>query len=244
MTAVDPSGVGGALDDAAALLFVFQPAEEGPPVGEAAGAQAMVDAGAFTDPVPTMAFGMHVGTLPKGVVGYRAGTRFAASCLVKITISGQQTHGAKPWSGVDPMPPAGAIITAVGQLYRQVPAHHTITVSIGHVEDVGRFNIVGHMVTLWGTIRCTLDGDMSVVQDNLRRLAEHHGAAYGCTAAVEYHQYVPAVDNTPEWLDVLLPTIQRVVGAANVVEVAPSLGYADVSVFTRAFGGAYLSQHR
>ena len=82
------------------VLFVFQPAEEGPPVGEVGGAQAMLDAGAFSDPVPTMAFGMHVGPLPKGVVGYRAGNQYAASCLVKITVTGQQVHGSAPWMGI------------------------------------------------------------------------------------------------------------------------------------------------
>ena len=45
------------------------------------------------------------------------------------------------------------------------------------------------------------------------------------------------MNNTPEWLDALL----RVVGDGNVVEIPPSLGYDDVSVFTRAFGGAYLN---
>ena len=87
-------------------MFIFQPAEEGPPVGETGGAQAMLDAGAFSDPAPTMVFGMHVGPLPKGVVGYRIGNQYAASCLVKIVVSGRQVHGSMPWLGVDPMPPA------------------------------------------------------------------------------------------------------------------------------------------
>lgn len=222
-------------------LFVFQPAEEGPPVGEVGGAQAMLDAGALSDPEPTMVFGMHVGPLPRNLVGYRAGNQYAASCLVRITVTGRQVHGSMPWAGLDPLPPAAEIITAVGQLYRQVPAYNAITVSIGHVEDVGRFNIIGEQVTLWGTIRCIDEADMSVVQDHLHRLAEHHAAAYGCTAEVLYDQYVPPVTNTRAWLDALLPTVRRVVGEASVVEIPPALGYDDVSVFTRAFGGAYLN---
>jgi hypothetical protein len=35
-----------------------------------------------------------VGSLPKGVVGYRVGNEYAASCLVKITIEGQQVHAS------------------------------------------------------------------------------------------------------------------------------------------------------
>jgi amidohydrolase len=223
------------------VMFVFQPAEEGPPIGEAGGAQAMLDAGAFADPVPTMVFGMHVGPLPKGVVGYRIGNQYAASCLVRIVITGRQVHGASPWFGVDPMPPAAEIISAAGQLYRQVPATSAVTVSIGHVEDVGRFNIIGERVTLWGTVRCLDQSDMVTMQDNLRRLAEHHAAAYGATAVVDYLQYVPPVTNARAWIDALRPTLERVVGAERLVEVPGTLGYDDVSVFTNAFGGAYLN---
>ena len=200
----------------------------------------MLDAGALSDPEPTMAFGMHVYPLPVGVIGYTAGNLYAASCLVKIVVDGHQVHGSTPWLGIDPMPPAAEIITAVGQVYRQIPANNAITVSIGHVEDVGRFNIIGQTVTLWGTIRCVDETDMSTVQDSLRRLAEHHAAAYGATASVDYLQYVPPVTNTPTWLDAVLPTVRRVVGDDHVVEIPPTMGYDDVSVFTSAFGGAYL----
>lgn len=223
------------------VLFVFQPAEEGAPVDETAGAQAMFDAGALVDPKPTMVFGMHVSPLPKGAVGYRIGNLFAASCLVKIVIKGVQTHGSSPWMGVDPLPAAADIISACGQLYRQVPPYNAITVSIGHIEDVGRFNIIGEAVTLWGTIRCLVDSDMSGVQTNLKRTAEHQAAAYGCTASVEFLQDVPPVTNTREWIDRLLPTLNRVIGKNKVVEIPPTLGYDDVSVFINAFGGAYLS---
>ena len=222
------------------VLFVFQPAEEGPPVDEVAGAQAMLDAGALADPRPTMVFGMHVVPLPIGVVGYHVGNQFAASCLVKIVITGKQVHGSTPWMGIDPMPAAAGIVVTTGQLYRQIAATSAVTVSIGHVEDVGRFNIVGQTVTLWGTIRCLAESDMAVVQANLRRLAEHQAAAFGATAAVEYLQDVPPVTNTQEWIDKILPTVRRVVGDENVVPMTPALGYDDVSVFTRAFGGAYL----
>jgi amidohydrolase len=55
------------------VLFVFQPAEEGPPIDEDGGAQAMEASGALDDPAPTMVFGMHVTPFPKGIVAYRVG---------------------------------------------------------------------------------------------------------------------------------------------------------------------------
>ncbi|CAL9348098.1 M20 metallopeptidase family protein [Streptomyces sp. enrichment culture] len=222
------------------VLFVFQPAEEGPPVGERGGARAMLEAGAFADPAPTMAFGMHVTPYPKGFVGCRVGNQYGASCLVRIVIRGRQVHGSSPWQGVDPMPAAGAVLVGIGQLYRQLDAFHPVTVSIGHVEDVGRFNIIGETVTLWGTIRCAVESDMADVQQRLTLLAENSAAAYGCTADVEHLQDVPAVHNTRQWVEAALPTLRRVVGADRVVETSATLGYDDVSEFVNRYGGLYV----
>ena len=224
---------------AGTVLFVFQPAEEGPPVDEDGGAQAMLDAGALDDPAPTMVFGMHVGPAPKGVVGYSVGTTYSASVLLKITITGKQVHGSTPWGGIDPMPVAAEIISATGQIYRQVPATDPMTISIGHVEDQGRFNIIGGQVTLWGTIRAVHQRTMDDVRKRITRTAEHIASAYGASAETVFLQAVPSLDNTPAWLDAGLPTLRRVAGESNVIEIPPQLGYDDVSVFVKKYGGLY-----
>ncbi|MFJ7955485.1 amidohydrolase [Streptomyces sp. NPDC096319] len=222
------------------VLFVFQPAEEGPPVTEEGGARAMVGAGAFADPVPTMAFGLHVTPFPKGYVGYRTGNQYGASVLVRVVVTGKQVHGSTPWEGVDPMPAAGAILTGIGQLYRQVSAFDPVTVTIGHVEDVGRFNIIGETVTLWGTVRCAVESDMAEVRRRLTTLVEHSAAAYGATATVSYLQPVPPVHNSAPWVEAGLPTLRRVVGADRVRETGATLGYDDVSELIGRFGGLYV----
>ncbi|MFI5527293.1 M20 family metallopeptidase [Kitasatospora sp. NPDC051853] len=222
------------------VLFVFQPAEEGPPVTERGGAREMIAQGAFADPVPTMAFGMHVTPYPKGYLGYRAGNQYGASSLAKIVITGRQVHGSTPWQGIDPMPAAGAVLTGIGQLYRQLDAFDPVTVTIGHVEDVGRFNIIGQTVTLWGTVRCIVETDMKEVQQRLATLAEHSARAFGCTATTDFLQDVPPVHNLPAWVEAGLPTFRRVVGEDRVVETSPTLGYDDVSEFVNRFGGLYV----
>ncbi|GAA5054221.1 M20 metallopeptidase family protein [Nocardia callitridis] len=226
---------------AGTVLFVFQPAEEGPPVEEKGGAREMLAQNVFGDQTPTMAFGFHVMPYPKGYIGYRAGNQFAASGLVKITISGQQVHGSMPWLGADPMPAVGAILSGIGQLYRQVPAFDPVTVSIGHIEDVGRFNIIGSQVTLWGTVRCSVGGDMAEVRRRLATLAEHTAQAYNCSADVQHLQDVPPVYNRQEWLDAALPTLRRVAGDDRVVETQPTLAYDDVAEFIDKYGGLYVT---
>ncbi|MFJ8660067.1 hypothetical protein [Streptomyces sp. NPDC093795] len=157
-----------------------------------------------------------------------------------MVVTGEQTHGSTPWEGIDPMPAVGAVLTGIGRLYRQVSAFDPVTVSIGHIEDVGRFSIVGQTVTLWGTVRCAVESDMARVQRRLATLAEHSAAAYGATATVEYLQSVPPVHNSGPWVQAGLPTFRRVVGEERVVETGGTLGYDDVSEFVSRFGGLYV----
>ena len=222
------------------VLFVFQPAAAGPPPDEQGGAAQMEAEDALADPAPTMVYGHHVAPLPKGYVGYRAGNQYGASCMIKIVVSGEQVHGSTPWRGTDPMPAAAEIISAIGQLYRQVNAFDPVTISIGHLEDAGRFNIIGGRVTLWGTIRCAIESDMKSVQRVLARTAGNMAQAYGCTAKTEYLQDVPAVHNDPAWVGATLPTLERTAGPGKVVVTPPTLGYDDVSVFVNKYGGLYV----
>lgn len=225
---------------AGTVVFIFQTAEEGAPVDEYAGAKAMLDAGALRDLHPTMVFGMHVGPAPKGFVGYHVGAQYAASVRMAIEITGRQAHGSQPWQGIDPMPVAADIISAMGQLYRQIPATDPATITIGHLHDVGRFNIVGGHITLEGTIRCFDDGLMQDICGRVTRTAKGIAVAYGASAEVKFMQNVPAVHNAAEWLKATLPTLQRVVGAANVGEVPPTMGYDDMSEFVNRYGGLYV----
>ena len=222
------------------VLFVFQPAEEGPPIDEDGGARAMEASGALDDPSPTMVFGMHVTPFPKGVVAYRVGNQYGASVLMRITVNGKGVHGSTPWNGIDPMPPAADIVAAMGQIYRQLPGYDPLAISVGHIEDQGRFNVIGDAVQIFGTIRCSVEPDMDDACQRVKRTAEGIAQAYGATASVEFLQHVPAVHNTEPWINATLPTIEHVVGADHVVVAPPGLGYDDVSVFVNHYGGTYL----
>lgn len=223
------------------VLFVFQPAEEGPPLGEDGGASAMERAGALADPAPTMVFGMHVGPMPIGWVGYGVGNFYAASAIVRIVVTGVGAHASTPWRGVDPLPVAADIILQLAQVYRQVAATKPVTVSVSEVTTHGRHNVIGDTVELLGTVRCSLDADMPKIQRRVERIALHLAQAHGCTAQTTFHQAVPAVNNAPEWVHAALPTIEDVVGADCVLDVPGTLGYDDVSVFINRFGGVYVT---
>src|SRR5690606_26309700 len=60
------------------VVFIFQPAEEGPPPGERGGSELMIAEGVLEDPAPIAVFGLHAQPeLDAGHVGYVAGPTFA-----------------------------------------------------------------------------------------------------------------------------------------------------------------------
>ena len=82
------------------VVFIFQPAEEGPPEGEEGGADLMIKQGVLKNPAPEAIFGLHVGPGPLGRLSYRSGGIQAAADNLRIVVRGRQTHGAMPWAGV------------------------------------------------------------------------------------------------------------------------------------------------
>ena len=98
------------------VVFIFQPAEEGPPAGEAGGASLMIAEGALANPAPTAIFGLHVGPGEPGQLTWRAGPMMAASDRYEVFLKGKQTHGAQPWSGIDIASTAADIVTAFNQI--------------------------------------------------------------------------------------------------------------------------------
>lgn len=222
------------------VKFLFQPAEEGPPVGEEGGASLMIKEGALTNPKPDMAFAIHSSAYPVNTLYYTRGATLAASELFKITIKGMGVHGSTPWMGKDPLTVAAEVITAFGQIYRQVPATEPITISVGKIDDTGRFNVIGENIVLWGTVRAINQNIMTDINTRLVRISQHIAMAHGLTADVSFDQSVPAVYNQDNWLDRVLPSMERIFGSENMHSGPPMMAYDDHSFFQLACGGVYL----
>lgn len=220
------------------VLFVFQPAEEGPPDGEDGGASMMLAEGIFREFKPDAVFGLHVfSTLQAGQIGVRGGPLMAASDRFHIKVIGRQTHGSRPWGGIDPIVTAADIVgTAQSIVSRrtnisELPA----VVSFGAIDGGIRYNIIPDSVELVGTIR-TFDEDVrSDIFADLKNVAEHVSAAHGATveASVPDATGNPVTVNDPALTARLLPSLQAVAGADNVIETPLNMGAEDFAYYAR-----------
>ena len=234
-------GVAQALVDMRATLpgevmLVFQPAEEGPPVGEEGGASLMLAQGLFDGFKPEAVFGLHVfSTVPAGQIAVRSGPLMAASDRFTIKVVGRQTHGSRPWGGVDPIVAAADLVgTAQTIVSRRTDlAKLPAVVTFGAIKGGIRYNIIPDDVEMVGTIR-TFDEDMrQKIFADLRNVSEHVAAAHGARveAQVPDSEGNPPTVNDPALTAKMLPSLQAVVGAGNVFEPPLQMGAEDFSLY-------------
>ena len=225
------------------VMFVFQPAEEGPPVaGEVAGAKRMLDEGVFKDFKPDAVIGLHVWSrLHTGQLGVRAGPFMASADEWTLKITGKQTHGSQPWAGVDPITVAAQVLLGSQAIIaRQVDiTAHPVVLTAGQLQGGTRFNIIPDEATMVGTLRTFDMGMRTDVIDRFRNTAEHFAAASGATAELTVANNAPVTANDPELTARLRPSLEKAAGAGNVVEVPRYTIAEDFSQFANVAPGFY-----
>ena len=157
------------------VKFIFQPSEEGAPQGEEGGAALMVKEGVLENPSPVAIFGLHVSSLIEvGKIGYRPGPTMASIDKLRIVVRGRQTHGARPWQGIDPIVVAAQIILGLQTIEsRQVDVTLEPSVlTIGAIHGGVRFNIIPDSVEMVGTIRTFDEAMRDDLHQRITRTAE------------------------------------------------------------------------
>ena len=225
------------------VMFVFQPSEEGPPnAGEEFGAALMLKQGIFDDFKPQAVFGLHVWAgLPVGQVGTRSGALMASADEWTLTVRGKQTHGSRPWDGVDPITLGAQILLGTQSIIaRQVNIAATPVVLTAGVFHSGvRFNIIPDEAKLVGTLRTF---DPLVREDviaRFRRTAEDFAHAGGGSAELQVVNNAPATINDPALAQRMRASLETAAGAGNVVEMPLVTVAEDFSQYTRDVPGFF-----
>jgi amidohydrolase len=216
------------------VVFIFQPAEEGPPAGEEGGAPLMVKEGVMDNPKIDAIFGIHINSqTPIGTIKYKSGSIMAASDWFEIKVRGKQTHGAYPWSGVDPIAVASQIYTGLQMIVARQSnlPKAPVVITVGRINGGVRENIIPEELIMAGTIR-TLDEEMQAdVHNRIRQTAKSIAESMGATAEVSIDRKTPVTFNTPELVDRMLPSLHKAAGRENVILGEWVTGAEDFAFF-------------
>ena len=224
------------------VKFIFQPAEEGPPRGEEGGAALMIKEGVLENPKPNAIFGLHVvAMMNTGTIGYRAGPMMAAADIFRIKVKGRQTHGSQPWSGVDPIVTASQIVLGLQTIVsRQVNiTNEPAVVTIGSIHGGNRFNIIPEEVEMVGTIRTFDEAMRDDIHKRIKNTAEMIAASQGASVQVEIEKPYSVTINDEELTALMVPTLKRVAGDANVQVRPKTTGAEDFAFYQQKIPGLF-----
>lgn len=212
------------------VVFLFQPAEEGAPAGEAGGASLMVKEGALDAPKVEAVFGLHVGGwTAAGQAGYTDGPIFASSDGFTIEVEGRTVHGAQPHMGLDPIPVASEIVLALQTIVsRQIDGRRPRVLTIGRIQGGTRLNIIAGRVSMEGTMRTHDATVRAEMKARLARTVKGVAEAHGTTATLRFADEgnAPTVNDQALARGVGIPALERVFGA-GALPVEPQMVAED-----------------
>ncbi|CCH55282.1 amidohydrolase [Fibrisoma limi BUZ 3] len=224
------------------VKFIFQPAEEGAPAGEEGGAQLMVKEGVLENPKVDAIFGLHINSQTEvGTIKYRPGATMAAVDSYAIKIKGKQTHGASPWTGVDPIVTASQIVMGLQTIVsRNLPlTDNAAVVTVGAIHGGIRQNIIPEEVNMIGTIR-SLDANMQkTIHRRIGEIATNIAESASAKADVSIDVMYPITYNDPKLTDQMIPTLETLAGKDNIRLTPAQTGAEDFSFYQQKVPGFF-----
>ena len=216
------------------VVFLFQPAEEGPPANEEGGAPLMIKEGALDIPKVEAVFGIHISSqTPVGTIKYKSGAFMASSDWFTIKVNGKGSHGSQPWAGVDPIAASAQIIEGLQHIVsRQMDLTTApLVITVGTINSGVRSNIIPETAEMTGTIR-TLDSKMQEeVHERIKHTAKTIAQSSGATADVTIDTKTLVTYNDPALVKKTLPSLIKAAGDENVSESTWVTGAEDFSFF-------------
>ena len=184
------------------LLFIFQPAEEGP-----GGAEPMLESETMKKWKPDMILALHVAPeYPVGTIAVKEGLLFANTSELFIDLKGKGGHAAYPHQTNDMVISACSL---VGQLQtivsRNVNPLDSAVITIGKITGGTVQNIIAETARLEGTIRTLNPEAMAKVKSRIKALVDGIQIGYECKAEIDYgcmyHQVYNDEKLTREFMD-------------------------------------------
>ncbi|CAH0345911.1 N-acetyldiaminopimelate deacetylase [Bacillus sp. CECT 9360] len=184
------------------LLFIFQPAEEGP-----GGAELMLQTDIMKDWKPDIITALHIAPeYPVGTIAVKEGLLFANTSELFIDLKGKGGHAAYPHETNDMVLVACSLVSQLQTIVsRNVNPLDSAVITIGKITGGTVQNIIAENARLEGTIRTLSATSMEKVKQRIEQLVEGMRIGYQCEAAIDYgsmyHQVLNEETLTREFMD-------------------------------------------
>lgn len=215
------------------VLFIFQPAEEGP-----GGAEVIIKEGLIETYGIEEIYGTHLyPSIDEGKIGLRKGPMMASVGEFKITIHGKSAHGAMPHLGIDTIAIAAQFITQIQRIIsREIHPTTSGVVSIGKIDGGTRTNIIAEKVEMFGTIRAFDAKINTFIQKRIRDVLEGLKVTYTIEYETDFNDMYPVVNNDGQMVEDFI----KANGEAFIEEVPLQMISEDFSYYQEKIPGLFV----
>lgn len=165
------------------IVFIFQPAEEGP-----GGALPLMQSGILKEWWPDEIFALHIAPeLPVGTVSSREGLLFANTSELFIDFKGKGGHAAYPHLTRDMVVAASTFVTNIqGIVARNLDPLQSAVITIGKMESGFVQNTIAETARLEGTIRTMDPGAIALIKQHIEQQARGFEISHDCEISIDY----------------------------------------------------------
>ncbi|WCK54053.1 N-acetyldiaminopimelate deacetylase [Aneurinibacillus sp. Ricciae_BoGa-3] len=215
------------------LLFIFQPAEEGP-----GGALPMMHSEEFQAWRPDCIFGLHVAPeYPVGTIATKPGILFANTSELFIDLTGKGGHAAFPHTANDMVVAAAHLATQLQSIIsRNLNPLDSGVITIGKIEAGTKQNIIAEKARLEGTIRTLSLESMSKIKSRIESLIKGIETGFECQADIDYGANYCQVYNDEKLVRGFMDWVSQS-GKAEVIECTEAMTGEDFGYFLSEIPG-------
>lgn len=214
------------------VVFIFQPAEEGP-----GGAKPLLASDVFQSLHVDEIFSLHVAPeLPVGTVSTKPGLLFANTSELFINFEGKGGHAAYPHLTHDMAVAASTFLVSL----QQVVSRRTNPVE-GAVLTVGKMtagtvqNIIAETARLEGTIRTTEPETIQKIKDEIEAFSHAFEISHHCKITIDYGANYHGVYNDARFVERFRESIKHL--DLNYTEAKEAMTGEDFGYFLKDIPG-------
>jgi hippurate hydrolase len=224
------------------VIFMFQPAEEGPGGAAPMIAEGLLEAAGAR---PVAAYTLHVisGDDRFGVFSTRRGPFMAAADTLKIVVRGEGGHGSIPHRAKDPIPASCEMVTALETyVTRNFDIWDPVVVTVGQFHSGTVDNVIPPEAMFHATIRSFSREARDRISTGVVQVVQGIADAHGLGVDINYEWGYPVTVNTEHEAEFAAQTVRDLFGAERFEwMVNPIPGSEDFAFVLEEVPGAYLN---
>lgn len=199
------------------VKLMFQPAEE-----KLMGAKDMIDNGVLDNPKVDASLALHVAVADpdakSGNLIYTRGNVNSSGDAIRVTIHGKDTHGSKPFNGVDALSISSYINLALQTVIaKEVPNDERSVVLVGTTQGGTTCNTVSGQAVMDISVRARDNERRDFLIKRINEISTGICEVFRATATVEHVFGAPVLHNDGPFTDTMVEYAKDIIDSKKII---------------------------